>query len=171
MTVGNMEALADRLAASDAVARFYLYLDLYNWDGIRTLLDDAVSLTMGTAEVRPALQARELFMEELIGRNAGFSLGESGTFHGDFGHVVDLDGDHATVRCKFSAAHWLSSLPEDNGTLLGIYHVSLVRRGQSWKIQRIWIQPIRSTGDARRLFEAGAANWQAHARLEQLKPE
>jgi hypothetical protein len=160
--IDSLKALADRLQASELVTDFYLKLDLFDWGAIEPMLDESVVLAFGDTDPHADLVPRSTFMSDLIARNAGYQLGDAGTFHGDYGHVVEIDGDTATVTCKFSAAHWLSQSPEDYATLTGLYIVTLVRRNDSWKIQRLWIKPIRWQGDVRRVMDEAAKNWKAH---------
>lgn len=159
----QFERAIDKFLASEAVTAFYMHLDLYNWEGVRALLDSKVSLGFGATEPDVDLVPVDAFMKDLINRNAGYQLGNAGTFHGDFCHVVEIEGDLATVRCKFSAAHWLGDAPEEIGTLHGVYIIKLVRREAEWKISRIWIKPIRWTGDARKIMDVAAQNWAAQS--------
>jgi len=162
VNVANVSVLADRFEAGELVTKFYLALDLFDWDAIYPMLDDLVALVVGESDPQTDLMPRDTFIAELVARNTGYLLGNAGTFHGDYGRVVEAVGETATVICKFSAAHWLSGKAEDCANLMGLYVVTLVRRNERWKIQRLWIRPIRWQGELRRVMSEAAANWQAH---------
>ncbi|GJH29381.1 nuclear transport factor 2 family protein [Caballeronia novacaledonica] len=170
MNVANVSKLADRFEAGELVTKFHLALDLFDWDAIYPMLDDLVALVVGESDPQTDFLPKDTFTAELVARNAGYLLGNAGKFHGDYGRVVEAVGETATVICKFSAGHWLSGKTEDCASLMGRYVVTLIRRNEGWKIQRLWVRPIRWHGETRRVMSEAAANWRTHIAQRGSRP-
>ena len=98
----------ERFDAQQVVSRFFLAMDRFDWEAIEAVIDDEMTLAAGAyVDDPPAPVPRDQFMEELIDRNRGFSLSGSGSYHGNSGHVVDIDGDRAHVRSHMYGSHWV----------------------------------------------------------------
>ena len=156
----------DHVAVQNVVSRFFLAMDRFEWQEIASLIDDEISLVAGqyVAGSRDA-KPRDQFMAELVERNGGFSLPESGSFHGDFGHVVTIDGDTAHVQAHFYGSHWVGAGAEDEFHSLGMYEIDLTRRPMGWRIRQLEITSLRNDGASpAAIMEAALESWKASGR-------
>lgn len=137
----------ERLDVQQVVSRFFLAMDRFDWDAIAAVVDDEMTLVAGAyIEDPPAPASRDRFMQELIDRNAGFSLPGHGSYHGNSGHVVDVDGDSAHVRSHMYGSHWVGPEPTDEFHVLGMYDVELRRTAHGWRIRRLAVIPLFTRG-------------------------
>lgn len=156
----------DHFAAQTVVSRLFLAMDRFDWQEIASLLDDEITLLAGqyVAGMRDS-KPRHQFMAELVERNGGFSLPGSGSFHGDFGHVVTVDGDTAHVRSHFYGSHWVGAGAEHEFHSLGIYEIGLTRTLTGWRIRQLEIISLRNEGaPPAAIMQSALESWKASNR-------
>ena len=63
------------------------------------------------------------------------------THHAITGHVIDLDGDHATLHAHVRAEHWVPEEIADGGPnrwlVVGFYDNEAVRTPDGWRFTRV----------------------------------
>lgn len=63
------------------------------------------------------------------------------THHVISGHVIDLDGDHATIHAHVRAEHWLPAELAADGPnrwlVVGFYDNEAVRTADGWRLSRV----------------------------------
>ncbi len=140
--------LLDRTAVSDVVRRYFMALDQFDWDRVASCLDDMYHLEAVAPGVASAPVPREEFMTNLRRRNGGFTQ----TVHINPGHIVEIDGDTATVTTHCWAAHGVGSAPEDVMWAYGMYHFLAVRRSAGWKLSHQRIELVGEFGNPGDIF-------------------
>jgi hypothetical protein len=77
------------------------------------------------------------YVEILRGSFAPFTA----THHAITGHVVTIDGDHATVHAHVRAEHWVPAELADGGPdrwlVVGFYDNEAVRTPDGWRLTRV----------------------------------
>ena len=156
----------DQFEAKNVVSRFFLAMDRFDWQEISSLIADEIALVAGQyVDGTPNTKPRDQFMAELVERNGGFSLPGSGSFHGDFGHVVTVDGDTAHVRSHFYGSHWVGTGAEHEFHSLGIYEVDLTRAREGWRISQLEIISLRNEGaPPAAIMNSALESWKASRR-------
>jgi len=141
----GLQYLLDRAAVSDVVLRFFEALDSFDTDAVRACLADEFTLDAGPQVTpNPEPQPVAQFIEGLVARNWGFES----TAHLNPNHLIDLDGDRATVRANMWASHIVGEGPQDLFVSYGKYTIDLIRKGDSWRMTKLRIGAIRTEGGA-----------------------
>lgn len=152
--------LLDRAGVSDAVMRYFFALDRFDADAVRAAIADPFTLDAGPFAGPAVPKPADQFMRELVARNWGFA----GTIHLNPNHLVEVDGDAASVTAYMWGSHIVGDGPDDCFWGYGIYEIDLVRDGDGWRMTRLKISPVRSEGgDPGRIY-ALAAERQAGGR-------
>jgi hypothetical protein len=132
----------DRLEASDAVRRYFLAMDEFDWATASQYVAARIRLDAGGLADPPEEVSREEYIEALIARNGGYEV----SLHINADHVVDLDGDGARVRTHFFGAHSVGPGSDDGYVAYGLYDLRLVKEDGRWKITRLTINLMKVHG-------------------------
>jgi hypothetical protein len=73
------------------------------------------------------------YVEILRGSFAAFAA----THHVITGHVVKIDGDHATIHAHVRAEHWLPGDGPDSWLVVGNYDNEAVRTPAGWRLSHV----------------------------------
>jgi X-Pro dipeptidyl-peptidase-like protein/SnoaL-like protein len=129
-----MEEIVDRTAISDVVAGLAHAQDDRDWDALRRLFADAVTLDLSTHyHGRPPTTVTAAELVELARTTlAGFDC----THHTATNLVVRLSGDEAECRTHMIAYHHVPADPGvvDHCTMRGYWRLGLCKLGGSWLI-------------------------------------
>lgn len=124
-----------RSALIDLVSRLGRCLDTGDFEGLRQVYTaDARIITLGgTAEGIDALVAQ-----------AGRNHADGNVWHSATNHVVDVDGDHATIRANILTA-FADELADPAPFLLaGVYEFEARRTAQGWRLTSLQATPTWS---------------------------
>jgi hypothetical protein len=117
-----------RLNVSDAVRRYFLAFDMFDWERLSTLVADEVTLRA------PGLEGETLPRDEFIDsarrRNGGYRL----TVHMNPDHVVDLDGDTAKVTSHLLVGHGVGDGPGEHFWGYGFFELDLIVERGRWVV-------------------------------------
>ncbi|MDG4774371.1 nuclear transport factor 2 family protein [Solwaraspora sp. WMMD792] len=134
-----MSALADR---ADLTELFGRYADIADRREFNTLpgrvFTDPLTLDFSSVTgIPPMTTPLRDYVEILRGAFAPFVA----THHVITGHVVDLNGDRATVHAHVRAEHWLSTELAAGGPnrwlVVGFYDNEAVRTPDGWRLTRV----------------------------------
>jgi hypothetical protein len=140
-----IQRLIDKSDASEAVKRYFLALDRFDWPTVASLIADNFSLVADAPDVPAIAVPRDEFMRSLIARNAGFT----GTIHLNPDHVVSVDGDKAHVSAHMWAAHMVGPKPADGFWGYGFYEIDLIRAESGWQLVGLQLNPVAGEGTDR----------------------
>jgi hypothetical protein len=135
-------ALTDRTELADLLARQGLWLDERRYDEASAIFtpDATVSTPGGTAEGIEALTAQARANHDNYAR----------TQHITTNVLIDLDGDHATVRANQIVAVVRDAaavrLPEADFTLGGRARFEAVRTPEGWRFTHLEMTPVWGQG-------------------------
>lgn len=59
------------------------------------------------------------------------------THHVITGHVIDIDGDRATIHAHVRAEHWLPGDAPNRWLVVGFYDNEAVRTPEGWRLNRV----------------------------------
>jgi hypothetical protein len=152
------QRLADRIAISETIVRYFDSLDLRDWAAMRSTLAETIEVDFSELFGDPcATQASDDFVEFARQVLTGFDA----TQHISPNHTVTVDGDRAAAAAGMYAWHKLS---EDGATrtftLRGRYDIGMVRAGDGWRMESLHMHVWDEAGDkdvfaaARERFEA-----------------
>jgi SnoaL-like domain len=136
-----LEQLADRAALADLLARQGLWLDEQRYDDAHTVFteDAAVHTQAGQSQGLEALAAHARRVHEVF----------TATQHLTSGVLIDIDGDHATVRANLVAV--LMRGPAAEPAVVGErYRFEAVRTPGGWRFSRVDVTPVWRHGDVPR---------------------
>lgn len=89
------------------------------------------------AGIPPMETSLDEYVEILRGSFAPFIA----THHVITGHVIDIDGDHATAHAHVRAEHWVPDEVADGGPnrwlVVGFYDNTAVRTENGWRFDRV----------------------------------
>ncbi|MFK0111978.1 nuclear transport factor 2 family protein [Streptomyces sp. NPDC091217] len=143
MRADALQYLLDRAEVSDAVKRFFIALDRFDWAGVEREVADEFTLVANAPGTVAAPVPRAEFMRTLKARNGGFT----GTIHLNPDHLVTVDGDRAHVTAHMWAAHMVGPDPKDVFWGYGIYEIDLIRDGERWLLSSQRIDMVRGEGE------------------------
>lgn len=135
LTVPPPPATDDRAALIDLVSRLGRCLDTADFDGLRSVFspDGRVVTLGGTAEGHDALVAQ-----------AARKHGQGNVWHSVTGHVIDVDGDTATIRANLLVA-FADGVADPAPFLLGeVYDMEARRSDEGWRLTRMSATPVWS---------------------------
>ncbi|MBW9210330.1 nuclear transport factor 2 family protein [Mumia sp. zg.B53] len=125
----------DRVDLVDLVSRLGRCLDTRDFDGLRDVFapDGRVVTLGGTAEGHDALVAQ-----------AARKHSQGNVWHSVTGHVIDLDGDTATIRANLLVA-FAEGVADPAPFLLGeVYDMEAQRGDRGWRLTRMSATPVWS---------------------------
>lgn len=141
----NKSDLADRLAVTDATVRMLWHADRREWDRVRDVLADQVTLDYTSLNGgEPVTITSGQVIEAWSGLLGSFDA----TQHLASNHLVSIHDDTATCTASFQATHLLAnSYGDPVWTLGGHYHFDLTRTGNGWRITSVTMTADWATGN------------------------
>jgi SnoaL-like domain len=133
-----MNALADRADLIELLGRYADIADLKEFTELPGLVfTDPLTLDFeAVAGIPPMTIPLSDYVESLRAAFAPYKA----THHVITGHVVDLDGDTATIHAHVRAEHWLPDGP-DSWLVVGFYDNEAVRTPDGWRLTRVKLTP------------------------------
>ncbi|CAM4015182.1 nuclear transport factor 2 family protein [Kibdelosporangium persicum] len=134
-----MTALSDRADLIELLGRYADIADLKEFTELPGLVfTDPLTLDFGSvADIPPMTVPLGDYVETI--RNA-FAF-YTATHHAITGHVIDIDGDSATIHAHVRAEHWLPSELANDGPnywlVVGFYDNEAVRTADGWRLNRV----------------------------------
>lgn len=134
-----MDALSDRAELIELLGRYADIADLKEFTELPgRVLTDPVTLDFeSVAGIPPATVPLGDYVEILRASFAPFAA----THHAITGHVVDIDGDRATIHAHVRAEHWVPDELADGGPnrwlVVGFYDDEAVRTADGWRLTRV----------------------------------
>ncbi|GID28328.1 nuclear transport factor 2 family protein [Paractinoplanes brasiliensis] len=134
-----MSALDDRL---DLMELFGLYADIADLKSFTDLPGRVFTdpLTLDFSSVTGIAPAAVPLGDYVGILRAGFEPWAA-THHVISGHVIELDGDRATIHAHVRAEHWLPAELAADGPnrwlVVGFYHNEAVRTANGWRLSRV----------------------------------
>jgi len=131
-----MDALSDRAELIELLGRYADIADQKEFSTLPGLVHtDPLTIDFGSvAGIPPMTVPLGDYVETLRATFGRFVA----THHVITGHVVEIDGDHATIHAHVRAEHWL---PEGNGPkywlVVGFYDNEAVRTPDGWRLTRV----------------------------------
>ena len=123
--------------------------DKRNWGALRDCFAPRVVLDYGTPEL--------LTPEEIVARWKPLLSEFDQTEHSVLIDVVRQEPESARVSATFRASHRINRVAGgDEWTLTGRYDYELMQLGGAWKVTRMHMTPVESTGNTGLLAEARA---------------
>jgi hypothetical protein len=104
----------------------------------RRVFTDPLTLDFSSVTGMPPMETPlGQYTEILRGAFAPFAA----THHAITGHVVDIDGDRATIHAHVRAEHWLPEEAAGGGSnrwlVVGFYDNEAVRTADGWRLDRV----------------------------------
>ncbi|AFU02909.1 nuclear transport factor 2 family protein [Nocardia brasiliensis] len=130
----DVNYLADRVAVTEAVARFAWTQDLGEWDGLRAILADTVTMDVSEHLGEPS---QDLSADDFVVASRAVLEGFQSTHHSTSNVIVELDGDNATYRSFVVAYHHVPADEVDWLVMHGFWHIDLQRIDSEWRLRRI----------------------------------
>lgn len=125
-----MKTLLERAAIDEAVRAWSTYIDTRDWDRLRMLLTDQVSIDYGSNGSVVGDMPAEAWIDRLRVLH-GFDA----TLHMASNLVIRVDGDRATCTSYVNAMHFLTDGGREyHAHACGVYVHGLVRTDGMWKI-------------------------------------
>lgn len=84
------------------------------------------------------------YVEALRGAFAPFAA----THHAITGHVIEVDGDTATIHAHVRAEHWLPGEEPRRWLVVGFYDNEAVRTADGWRLTRVKLTATHQEGAA-----------------------
>jgi SnoaL-like protein len=138
-----MTTLADRADLIELMGRYADSADLKDFTELpRRIYTDPVTLDFGSvADIPPMTIPLADYLETLRTAFAPFAA----THHVISGHVIELDGDRATIHAHVRAEHWLPAELAGDGPdrwlVVGFYDNEAVRTADGWRLSRVKLTP------------------------------
>ncbi|MFB7718461.1 nuclear transport factor 2 family protein [Nocardia sp. NPDC056100] len=130
----DVNQFADRVAVTETVARFAWSQDLEDWDGLRAIVADTVTMDVSEHLGAPP---RELSADEFVAACRAVREGFQSTHHSTSNVIVELEDDHATYRSFVVAHHHVPADEVDWLVVRAFWHIDLQRIDNEWRIRRI----------------------------------
>jgi SnoaL-like domain len=134
-----MDALNDRADLIELFGRYADIADLKEFTELPGLVfTDPVTLDFSSVADIPLMTVPLAdYVESLRGAFAPYAA----THHVITGHVVDIDGDRATIHAHVRAEHWLPAEIAGDGPnrwlVVGFYDNEAVRTVEGWRFSRV----------------------------------
>lgn len=134
-----MNALSDRADLIELIGRYADIADLKEFTELPGLvLADPVTVDFeSVAGMPPMTVPLGDYVEALRGSFASFTA----THHTITGHVIDIDGDRATIHAHVRAEHWVPDELADGGPdrwlVVGFYDNEAVRTADGWRLSHV----------------------------------
>ncbi|GAA0594535.1 hypothetical protein GCM10010174_07130 [Kutzneria viridogrisea] len=130
----DVNHLADRVAVAETVARFAWSQDLKDWDGLRAILADTVTMDVSEHLGAPS---QELSADDFVIASRAVLEGFQSTHHSTSNILIELAGDNATYRSFVVAYHHAPADEVDWLVVRAFWHVDLRRVDNEWRLRRI----------------------------------
>jgi hypothetical protein len=138
-----MNALADRVELIELLGRYADIADLKEFTELPGLVfTDPLTLDFeAVAGIPPMTTPLRDYVEILRGAFAPYAA----THHTITGHVVEIDGDSATIHAHVRAEHWVPDELARGGPnrwlVAGFYDNGAVRTADGWRLNRVRLTP------------------------------
>jgi 3-phenylpropionate/cinnamic acid dioxygenase small subunit len=132
----------DWLAIVSCQVRYTTVCDRREWDGLADVFTADASGNYGGWRLRSREGFEQMLRQHLDGAGA--------TQHLVGNHVVQIDGDEARAQCSVHAFHVGvagSSRAGETYTVIGVYHDTLVRTADGWRIAHRILNVDAEVGD------------------------
>lgn len=124
----------DTHALIELMGRYADIADLKEFTALpRLVFTDPVTLDFSSVAGIPPMT---LPLDDYIATLATTFAAFTATHHAITGHVVDVDGDHATIHAHVRAEHWLPGVSE-RWLVAGFYDNEAVRTPDGWRLTRV----------------------------------
>lgn len=134
-----MNALDDRAELIELLGRYADIADMKEFTELpRLVFTDPVTVDFeSVAAIPPATVSLGDYLEILRAAFAPFAA----THHAITGHIVEIDGDSATIHAHVRAEHWLPGELAHGGPdrwlVVGYYDNEAVRTAEGWRLTRV----------------------------------
>jgi SnoaL-like domain len=134
-----MNTAVDRADLVELLSRYADIADLKQFTELPALVfTDPLTLDFSSvADMPPMTVPLGDYVETLRGAFAPYAA----THHAITGHVVDIDGDAATIHAHVRAEHWLPAGLAGDGPnrwlVVGFYDNEAVRTPDGWRLSRV----------------------------------
>ncbi len=134
-----MNTPSDRADLIELLGRYADIADLKEFTTLPGLVfTDPVTLDFSSlAGIPPMSMPLSDYVDILTGSFTPYAA----THHVITGHVVDLDGDHATIHAYVRAEHWVPEELARGGPnrwlVVGFYDNAAVRTADGWRLSRV----------------------------------
>lgn len=138
-----MNTLADRADLTELLARYADIADLKEFTELPGLVfTDPLTLDFESVTgIAPTTTPLADYVDVLRTSFAPFTA----THHAITGHVIDIDGDSATIHAHVRAEHWLPDELAGDGPnrwlVVGFYDDEAVRTADGWRLNRVRLTP------------------------------
>jgi hypothetical protein len=134
-----MTTLDDRAELIELMSRYADSADLKDFDELPGLIyTDPLTLDFSSvADIPPQSTPLRDYTEILRGSFAPYTA----THHAITGHVITIDGDHATIHAHVRAEHWVPDELAGSGPnrwlVVGFYDNEAIRTAHGWRLNRV----------------------------------
>jgi len=134
-----MTTADDRAELIELLGRYADSADLKEFDELPAhIYTDPVTLDFSSvADIPPMTTPLHDYVEILRATFGPFAA----THHAITGHVIDVDGDRATIHAHVRAEHWLPAELVGDGPncwlVVGFYDNEAVRTADGWRLSRV----------------------------------
>jgi hypothetical protein len=134
-----MNALIDRADLIELLGRYADIADLKEFTELPGLVfTDPLTLDFGSvADIPPMTMPLGDYLETLRAAFAPYTA----THHAITGHVIEIDGDSATIHAHVRAEHWIPDELAGDGPrhwlVVGFYDNEAVRTADGWRLNRV----------------------------------
>ncbi|WP_028936328.1 nuclear transport factor 2 family protein [Pseudonocardia spinosispora] len=134
-----MDTLADRAELIELLGRYADIADLKEFSELPGLVfTDPLTLDFESVIGMPPMTVPlSDYVEVLRGSFAPYTA----THHAITGHVIELDGDRATIHAHVRAEHWVPDELAGDGPrcwlVVGFYDNTAVRTAEGWRLDRV----------------------------------
>ncbi|GGP17006.1 nuclear transport factor 2 family protein [Nonomuraea glycinis] len=134
-----MNALIDRADLIELLGRYADIADLKEFTDLPGLVfTDPLTLDFGSvADIPPMTVPLGDYLETLRTAFAPYTA----THHAITGHVIEIDGDSATIHAHVRAEHWIPDELAGDGPhhwlVVGFYDNEAVRTADGWRLNRV----------------------------------
>ncbi|MGO1056263.1 nuclear transport factor 2 family protein [Crossiella sp. CA198] len=130
----DVNRLADRVAVAETVARFAWSQDLKDWDGLRAVLAETVTMDVSEHLGAPA---QELSADDFVVASRVVLEGFQSTHHSTSNVIVEVEGDHAVYRSFVVAHHHVPADEVDWLVVRAFWFIDLRQVDDEWRLRRI----------------------------------
>jgi hypothetical protein len=154
------DVVADRAEIIELFGRYADIADLKDFGALPALVHtDPLTIDFSSVTGMPPMTVPlDDYREALGGSFGAFAA----THHAITGHVVTIDGDHATIHAHVRAEHWLPKELAGDGPdrwlVVGFYDNEAVRTPDGWRLSSVKLTAIHQENQH---LAAGATAGQA----------
>jgi len=131
--------MSDRDELVELMARYASIPDTGDWVELpQTVFTDPFEADFESLSGRPGVTGSR---DALVGAMAPGLAAFTATHHAVTNHRITVDGDHATIRARIRAEHWLPAELAGDGPacwlVVGFYDDEAVRTADGWRISKV----------------------------------